>query len=220
MNEHVRKILVVDDHPIVRKGLRAILSHETDLEVCGEAESAGEALTVLGQTRPDIVIVDIALKGSDGIDLVKSIRFQDAQIPILVMSMYDESLYAERVLRAGGNGYIMKEAVNDNVIEAIRRILGGDIFVSDGIRQRILHGISGSRPDVNSSPVERLSDRELEVFRLIAEGFGTRQIADRLHLSVKTIETYRAHIKEKLNISTATALVRTAVQWMDEQQAS
>lgn len=212
-----KKIMIIDDHPIVRKGISALLAQEADLEVCGEAESMGEALQVMDQSKPDVMIVDIALKGSDGLELIKSVRYQNEDVAILVMSMYDESLYAERALRAGANGYIMKEAVDDNIVVAVRRILGGDIYVSEGVRQRILQGLSSTRTDLHASPVDGLSDRELEVFRLIGSGRGTRQIAEQLHLSVKTVETYRAHIKEKLNLTNASELMRAAVQWVDSQ---
>ena len=212
-----KKVMIVDDHPIVRKGIQALLEQESDLIVCGEAESMGEALQVMEKVLPDVMIVDIALKGSDGLELIKSVRYQDENVSILVMSMYDESLYAERALRAGANGYIMKEAVDNNIVTAVRRILGGDIYVSETVRQRILQGLSSTRTDLHASPVDGLSDRELEVFRLIGSGRGTRQIAEQLHLSVKTVETYRAHIKEKLNLSNASELVRAAVQWVDGQ---
>lgn len=212
-----KKIMIIDDHPIVRKGISALLAQEPDLEVCGEAETMGEALQVMNKSNPDVMIVDIALKGSDGLELIKSVRYQNEGVYILVMSMYDESLYAERALRAGANGYIMKEAVDENIVVAIRRILSGEIYVSEGVRQRILQGLSSTRTDLHASPVEGLSDRELEVFRLIGAGRGTRQIAQQLHLSVKTVETYRAHIKEKLNLTNASELMRAAVQWVDSQ---
>ena len=205
-------MVIVDDHPIVRKGIQLLLEQESDLEVCGEAESAGEALEQIRALQPDAAIVDISLKGTDGIELTKSIRAEFARLPILIMSMHDESIYAERVLRSGANGYIMKQEVADNVVNALRTVLKGDIYVSDEMRQTLLGRISGRSEPVHTSPIDRLSDRELEVFRLIGRGFGTRQIAKDLHLSVKTIETYRAHIKEKLGIDSATELVRQAVQ--------
>lgn len=213
-----KKVVVVDDHPIVRKGVRALLSQEADLTVCGEAESLGEALTVIAQTKPDVVIVDISLRGSDGLELIKSIRYRDSKLPILVMSMYDETLYAERVLRAGGNGYIMKEAVDGNIVRAVRTILAGDVYVSDAVHRRLFRSLAGGAKG-GASPVEQLSDRELEVYRLIGMGKGTREIAQQLSLSVKTIETYRAHIKEKLGLETASALTQAAVQWVSSQQA-
>jgi DNA-binding NarL/FixJ family response regulator len=210
--QNPRRLVIVDDHPIVRKGIQSLLKQEPDLEICGEAESAGEALDQIRELQPDAAIIDISLKGTDGIELTKSIRAEFTRLPILIMSMHDESIYAERVLRSGANGYIMKQEVADNVVNALRTVLKGDIYVSDDMRQTLLGRISGRSEPVHTSPIDRLSDRELEVFRLIGQGFGTRQIAKDLHLSVKTIETYRAHIKEKLGIDSATELVRQAVQ--------
>lgn len=212
-----RKVLIVDDHPIVRQGLKSLIDQEQDFTVCAEAGSAGEALKVLHSLKPDLLLVDISLKGPDGLELTKSIRALEPDLPILIVSMHDEALYAERVLRAGANGYIMKEEVAQNVVHAARKVLGGDIYISDRMRQKILRGVAGQRSNPVSSSIERLSDRELEVFRLIGQGRGTRQIAEELHLSVKTIETYRAHIKEKLGLSNATELVRQAVQWAEQQ---
>lgn len=212
----IHRILIVDDHPIVRQGLRSLVDQESDLHVCGEAGSAGEAMKVVKELKPDLMLVDISLKGPDGLELTKSIRSILPDLPILIVSMHDESLYAERVLRAGANGYIMKEEVAHNIAEAIRKVLNGDIYISDAMRQKILRGVAGQRTNPATSSVERLSDRELEVFRLIGRGLGTRQIADDLHLSVKTIETYRAHIKEKMALKNATELVRQAVQWVEQ----
>lgn len=211
------RILIVDDHPIVRQGLRSLIDQEQDLHVCGEAGSAGEALKALAPMKPNLLLVDISLKGPDGLELTKSIRALEPDLPILIVSMHDETLYAERVLRAGANGYIMKEEVAQNVVHAIRKVLSGDIYMSDRMRQKILRGVAGQRSNTTTSAIERLSDRELEVFRLIGQGHGTRKIAEELHLSVKTIETYRAHIKEKLGLNNATELVRQAVQWVEQQ---
>jgi DNA-binding NarL/FixJ family response regulator len=219
-NGEVKGILLVDDHPIVRQGIRSLLAQAPDLEICAEAESAAEALSRIDKSHPDVAIVDISLVGTDGLELTKAIRARDKNLPILIMSMHDESLYAERALRAGANGYIMKQEVSDKIVGAIRRVLNGDIYVSDEIRQRILLGIRSGHVDAAAAPVDRLSDRELEVFRLIGQGSGTRQIAEQLHLSVKTIETYRAHIKEKLNLDSATELVRFAVQWVEQGATS
>lgn len=211
------RLFMVDDHPIVRQGLRSLIQEEQDLAVCAEAGSAGEALTMLPDLNPDLMLVDISLKGPDGLELTKSVRSLSPDLPILIVSMHDESLYAERVLRAGANGYIMKEEVAQNVVSAIRNVLRGDIYMSDRMRQKILRGVAGHRSNAGASAIERLSDRELEVFRLIGQGLGTRKIAEELHLSVKTIETYRAHIKEKLSLQNATELVRQAVQWVEQQ---
>ena len=220
-SEHeVKGVLLVDDHPIVRQGIGSLLAQVPDLRICAEAESAAEALSRIDEATPDVAIVDISLVGTDGLELTKAIRARDKDLPILIMSMHDESLYAERALRAGANGYIMKQEVSEKIVEALRRVLAGDIYVSDDVRQRILLGIRTGNADAKSAPVDRLSDRELEVFRLIGQGSGTRQIAEQLHLSVKTIETYRAHIKEKLNLDSATELVRFAVQWVEQGAVS
>jgi DNA-binding NarL/FixJ family response regulator len=214
--EHIvtkKRILVVDDHPIVRQGLTLMINREPDLLVCGEAEEATAALHVLASARPDLLIVDISLNGPDGIDLLKSVRLTHPTLPVLILSMHDESLYAERALRAGANGYIMKQEATENVLVAVRRILSGEIYVSDRIANQMLrHYVTGSGSLRNSS-IADLSDRELEVFRLIGEGHGTRQIAEELHLSVKTVETYQAHIKEKLSLRSSRELMQHAIQW-------
>ena len=213
MNLLIKKVLIVDDHPIVRHGARILIEQETDLEVCAETDNFADGLKAVLTHKPDLAILDISLKGSDGLELTKAIRAQGYKLPILIMSMHDEALYADRVLRAGANGYIMKHEVSDNIIHAIRKILHGEIYLSDKAKQSILQDVTSSRSSGNVSPMQRLSDRELEVFRLIGKGLGTREIAGTLHLSVKTIETYRAHIKEKLGLTTATELVRAAAQW-------
>lgn len=214
------RILVVDDHPIVRQGLALLINQEADLVVCGEAEEATGAMHVLASSRPDILIVDISLNGPDGIDLLKNIRSVHAMLPVLILSMHDESIYAERALRAGANGYIMKQEATEKVLVALRRILGGEIYVSDRIANKMLkHYITGSGTLRNSS-IADLSDRELEVFRLIGEGHSTRQIAEELHISIKTVESYQAHIKEKLSLRSARELMQHAIQWsMNEKTA-
>jgi DNA-binding NarL/FixJ family response regulator len=211
----IKGILIVDDHPIVRQGIQRLLEQEPDLRVCAEVDTAREAMAIIEQSPPDVAVIDITLPGADGLELTKSLRAQDYKFPILVISMHDESLYAERALRSGANGYIMKQEVAENIVEAIRRVLAGSIYVSDRAGQKILHEVSTPRTSASAPPLKRLSDRELEVFRRIGHGQTTRQIANALHLSVKTIETYRAHIKEKLDIRTATELMRFAVQWAD-----
>jgi DNA-binding NarL/FixJ family response regulator len=215
-----KRILVVDDHPIVRQGLALLLNREPDLVVCGEAEEASGAMHVLASARPDLLIVDISLNGPDGLDLLKNIRTTHPTLPVLILSMHDESVYAERALRAGANGYIMKQEATDTVLVALRRILAGEIYVSDHIANKLLkHYITGSGTLRNSS-ISDLSDRELEVFRLIGEGHGTRQIAEELHLSVKTVESYQAHIKEKLSLRSARELMQRAIQWSMSEKAS
>ena len=210
--------MVVDDHPIVRQGLALLINREADLVVCGEAEEAMGALHVLSSAHPDVLIVDISLNGPDGLDLLKSIRGTHPTLPVLILSMHDESLYAERALRAGANGYIMKQEATERVLVALRRILNGEIYVSDRIANKLLkHFITGS--GAVQSSIADLSDRELEVFRLIGKGHGTRQIAEELHISIKTVESYQAHIKEKLSLRSARELIQHAMQWNMNEQA-
>ena len=211
------KILVVDDHAIVREGLTTIINQQADLMVCGGAEDAQTALEGVEKLDPDLVIVDISLKGINGIELIKQIQKRDKKVPILVLSMHDESLYVERVLRAGARGYIMKQEGTEKVVTAIHRILGGDIYVSEAMGKKLLRTFQEGRPEISGPAVERLSDRELEVFRLIGQGYGTRQIADTLHVSVKTVNTYRQHIKEKLKFETGSELLRHAIQWVQSE---
>ncbi|MHC4087238.1 MAG: response regulator [Planctomycetota bacterium] len=211
------KVLIVDDHPIIRQGLSELINHEPDLIVCGYAEDAPEALGKIKESEPDMVIVDISLKETSGMDLTKDIKAQYPNLPVLALSMHDEALYAERMLRAGARGYIMKAEATENVVTAIRKILSGQIYVSDKMAAKMVRKLVGGSPDVGASVMERLSDRELEVFRMIGQGFGTRQIAERLHLSIKTIETYREHIKEKLNLADASELLQYAIQWTHSQ---
>jgi DNA-binding NarL/FixJ family response regulator len=206
-------VFVVDDHPIVRQGLTLLINRESDLAVCGEAEEMHSALRSIQAVKPDILIVDISLNGPDGLELLKNIRITSPRLPVLILSMHDESIYAERALRAGANGYIMKQEATEKVLVALRRILSGEIYVSDRIANSMLrHYVRGVNASEHSS-VSDLTDRELEVFRLIGEGQGTRQIAEALHLSVKTVESYQAHIKEKLSLRSARELVQHAVQW-------
>jgi DNA-binding NarL/FixJ family response regulator len=215
-----KRILVVDDHPIVRQGLTLLINREPDLVVCGEAEEATGAMHVLASARPDVLIVDISLNGPDGLDLLKNIRTTHPTLPVLILSMHEESIYAERALRAGANGYIMKQEATEKVLVAVRRILSGEIYVSDHIANKMLkHYITGPGT-LRHSSIADLSDRELEVFRLIGEGHGTRQIAEELHLSIKTVESYQAHIKEKLSLRSARELMQHAIQWnMNEKTA-
>jgi len=207
------KIFVVDDHPIVRQGLTLLINREQDMTVCGEAEEAHSALRAIATAQPDILVVDISLNGPDGLELVKTIRTRDPKLPVLVLSMHDESIYAERALRAGANGYIMKHEATGKVLVAIRRILSGEIYLSDRVASKMLHQYVRGAPGNGRSLVTDLSDRELEIFRLVGEGHGTRQIAGELHLSVKTVETYHAHIKEKLSLKNARELVQHAIEW-------
>lgn len=215
-----KRILVVDDHPIIRQGLALLINREPDLVVCGEAEEATGAMHVLNSSRPDILIVDISLNGPDGLDLLKNIRTTRASLPVLILSMHDESIYAERALRAGANGYIMKAEATEKVLVAVRRILNGEIYVSERIANKMLKLYITGSGSLRNSTIADLSDRELEVFRLIGEGHGTRQISEELHISVKTVESYQAHIKEKLSLRSARELMQRAIQWsMNEKTA-
>jgi DNA-binding NarL/FixJ family response regulator len=208
-----RKVFIVDDHPIVRQGLAALINTEPDLAVCGDAEDSASALRRIEELSPDLAVIDISLNGPDGLDLLKSVRARDVNLPVLILSMLDESLYAERALHAGANGYIMKQEATERLLVAIRRILDGEIYLSERMSNRMLHRFAAGSPVGSQSPMAELSDRELEVFRLIGEGRGTRQIAQELHISVKTVESYQAHIKEKLSLKNARELVQQAIQW-------
>jgi DNA-binding NarL/FixJ family response regulator len=207
------RVFLVDDHPIVRQGLTLLINQEPDMIVCGEAEEAHSVPDALATLHPDILILDISLNGPDGLELLKLIRTTDNDLPILVLSMHDESLYAERALRAGANGYIMKQEATEKVLDAVRRILRHELYVSDRVNNRILQQLV-ARPSGNRKiSIDCLSDRELEVFCLIGQGHGTRDIADTLHLSIKTVESYQAHIKEKLGLAGGRALMQRAIEW-------
>jgi DNA-binding NarL/FixJ family response regulator len=207
------RVLLVDDHPIVRQGLALLIDREADLSVCGEADGAHSAFHAIETLRPDIVVLDISLNGPDGLEVLKEIRVKTGSLPVLILSMHDESIYAERAMRAGAKGYIMKQEATEKVLVAIRRILQGDVYLSDRLTTTMLQQYVRGGAATKSSPLLNLTDRELEVFRLIGEGHGTRQIADELHLSVKTIESYQAHIKEKLALRNARELVQHAIEW-------
>jgi DNA-binding NarL/FixJ family response regulator len=213
-----RQVLIVDDHPIFRNGISQLINHESDLHVCGEICSAAEALSVVEALKPDIVVLDLSIQGTNGIELMKSIRALHPNLPALMVSMHDESIYAERALRAGARGYVMKAAPSEKVIEAIRRVLSGGLYLSEAIGGRLLDTFLNGRATTDgTSTIEQLSDREIEIFRAVGEGRGTREIARTLFLSVKTVETHRAHIKEKLQLKTAPELVRAAVEWVNRE---
>ena len=214
------KVFVVDDHPIVRQGLALLINRESDLAVCGEAEDAQTAIQAVATTKPDVLVVDISLSGPDGLDLLKDVRMRHPELPVLILSMHDESIYAERALRAGAQGYIMKQEATEKVLVALRRILCGEIYVSERIANRMLQRYIGNRSAGRPSSIADLTDRELEVFRLIGEGHSTRQIAEELHISVKTVESYQAHIKEKLSLRSARELVQHAIQWNVGERSS
>jgi DNA-binding NarL/FixJ family response regulator len=210
------RILIVDDHPLVRRGLRDLIAAEPDLEVCGEADDPPEALRQIASAAPDLAVVDLSLKSGHGIDLVKEIRARGAGTRILVSSMHDESLFAERCLRAGAMGYINKQEPPEKVIAAIRQVLRGELYLSTRMTTRILKHVGGVET-FNDDPVNSLSDRELEVFEMIGHGQSTKQISRRLELSQKTIETYRENIKKKLNLANSSELSSRATQWIIEK---
>jgi DNA-binding NarL/FixJ family response regulator len=210
-----KRILVVDDHPIVRQGLEQQLDREPDLMVCAQASNASQALAAVEEHRPDLVLVDINLPGRSGLELIRDIRAVAPKLPMLVLSMHDEALFAERVLRAGGRGYVSKEAGGDKLLEAIRRVLSGHIYVSDTVSTRLLDNLAGKPSARTVSPVEQLTDRELEVFTLIGQATETREIARRLNMSGKTVEAHRAAIKRKLKLKTSPELTRHAVLWVE-----
>jgi len=211
------RILIVDDHPITRGGLAELIRHEDDLTVCGEAESAAEALEKARSTRPDLVLVDITLPGRSGLELIKDLQSLRPNLPTLVLSMHDEALFAERALRAGARGYIMKHEGGDKVIRAIRVVLGGEVYVSEGVSRRVLAGLSAAGHRALHSPIEQLSDREFEVFQLLGEGLTTHQIGRRLNLSSKTVETHRMNIKVKLGFKSSCELIAHAARWIESE---
>ena len=210
-----RRVLLVDDHPFMRAGLGQLIDCQPDLAVGGEAGNPAEALQALARQRPDLILTDLTMPGRSGLEFIKDLRAAHPEIPILVVSMHDEAVYAERVLRAGARGYIMKEAGGENLLGAIRQVLRGEVYVSHKMSARILEDLSTRRPRGSTSPIERLTDREFEVFQLIGQGKGTREIAAELHLSPKTVDVHRSHLKEKLGLRDATALIRHAVRWVE-----
>jgi DNA-binding NarL/FixJ family response regulator len=212
-----KRVLIVDDHPMMRQGLAQLIDNEPDLKVLAEADTGGEGLDVVVGQKLDLALLDISLPDKNGLELIKDIHTLKPELPILIVSMHDEALYAERVLRAGARGYIMKQEGGKKLLQAIRHVLTGQIYVSEKMSARILETFSGSRTEPSASPVARLSDREFEVFQLIGQGKGTKEIAQHLNLSVKTVEVHRAKIKEKLSLLTATDLVRYAVRWSEAQ---
>src|ERR1700722_20311708 len=207
-----KTVFIVDDHPLLRQGLALLINREPDLMVCGEAEEAHTAMQEIAAKNPDILIADISLNGPDGLELLKNLRTSHPCLPVLILSMHDETIYAERALRARANGYIMKQEAAEKVLIAVRRILGGDIYLSDRMANKLLHQyISGGSPHMKFPPPP-LFQSQMEVFRLIGDGCSTRQIAEKLHLSIKTVETYQAHIKDKLSLHSGRELVQHAIQ--------
>jgi DNA-binding NarL/FixJ family response regulator len=209
-----KRVLIVEDHPIVRRGFASLINHEPDLEVCGQAEDVHGALEAIDTLEPDLVLIDIFLKDSSGIDLIKTLQERRKGLPLLVVSMHEESLYADRVIRAGAMGYVMKREAEQTIVTAIRRILDGRIYLSDRMQERVLMSYTGRRTDSERSPFETLSDRELEIFERLGHGQSIRKIADDLHLSVKTVDAHRARIKEKLGLESSTEVLQHAVRWV------
>jgi DNA-binding NarL/FixJ family response regulator len=213
------RVLIVDDHPAVREALALRISRHPDLEVCGEAADMAEALRLVAETRPDVAVVDLSLKTGSGIDLIKRIRDRDDRVRMLVWSMQSEALYAGRALRAGALGYVSKDQATDKIVEAIRQVLAGKVWLSAAMTEKMLQrSVGKAHGEVPRSPLEILADRELEVFRLIGEGARTREIAERLKLSVKTVETYRDRIRQKLDLRDGTRLAHVATEWVLESK--
>ena len=215
-----RSVFLVDDHPLVREWLANLIQQQPDLVVCGEAATRAQALRAISELKPNVAIVDIALKDSSGLELIKDLTEACPDIAVLVLSMHDESHYAERALRAGAKGYIMKRETTRKVIAAIRQVLDGKLYISDAVAAAMAAQFVSAKNLPAGSPVEKLSDRELEVFEMLGEGRGTRQIAEALGVSVKTVQAYCARMKEKLHLSGATELLREAVRWNERHQKS
>ncbi len=213
-----RRLLVVDDHPIIRRGLALLLDQEADLIVAGEAGTPAQALTELRIHPFDLAIVDISLPGVSGVDLLNDLKIHWPHLPVIMLSIHDEMIYAERALRAGARGYLMKQESPANIVAAIRRVLAGQVYVSEAVNTRILGRLTTGGKPPGGLLVDALSNRELEVFQLIGRGRGTREIAHDMHVSVKTVETYRAHIKNKLQLKSAPEMTRFAVEWVSQQQ--
>ena len=213
-----KQVFLVDDHPLVRELLTNLINKRPDLRVCGEAGSAPEALRLIGELQPDIAIVDITLASGSGLELIKDLQLQQPGVAVLVLTMHDESIYALRALRAGARGYIMKCEATQKVIQAIRTVLAGKLFVSERVTAQMAEKFAEPRPAKTGSPVELLSDRELEVFQLLGRGQGTRQIAEQMHISFKTVQAFCARIKDKLELDNVNELLREAVRWQENQQ--
>src|SRR5260221_5807623 len=214
-----KRILIVDDHPVFRRGIAALIGEQEDLTICGEADNAPTGLDAMRRLKPDLALVDISMPGANGIELIKLMLSEQPRLHILILSMHDESLYALRALRAGAKGYVMKAEAMTQVIAALRKVLGGEIYVSPRFSERLVFKAIQSLEGGMGSPVDKLSDRELEVLQLLGKGFGTREVANELHLSVKTIETHRAHIKEKLGFKDAGEMVRFAIDGVAQEQS-
>jgi len=212
------KVLLVDDHPLVREGLVNLINQQPDLEICGEAGNEPVALEMISQTRPDVAVVDITLENGSGIELLKNIRACHPEVKCLVLSMHDETLYAERALHAGARGYIMKREAARKVIAGIQAVHAGQLYVSEKIAAVMAEKFVGGKSSANASPVEQLSDRELQVFELLGQGQTTRQISESLHVGFKTVQAYQARIKEKLQLANVSELMRAAIRWNESKQ--
>ena len=215
-----RRVLIVDDHPIVRQGLRRLRDEESDLSVCGEADNARDAKIAIRELAPDVVIVDISLKQGDGIEIVKDARAHYPSLAILVLSMHDETIYAERLLAAGANGYIMKQAASDQFLTALRRVLAGSIYVSEAVGSSMIQKFASGGSYISANPIDQLSNRELQILQMIGRGMSTREAAAALNLSIKTVESHRQRIKRKLNLATGSQLVQYAVNWFSGRDAA
>jgi DNA-binding NarL/FixJ family response regulator len=213
-----KRVLIVDDHPMLRRGMAEIIAGDAEFEVCAEAESAPSGLQAMREKKPDIALIDITLPGANGLELIKLMLAEQPKLQVLVVSMHDESLYALRSLRAGAKGYLMKAETLEQIMTALRKVAAGDIYVTPRFSERLVFKAIQSLEGGMGSPVDRLSDRELEVLRFLGKGLGTRDIATSLHLSVKTIETHRAHIKEKLGFKEAAEMVRFAIDWVVQEE--
>jgi len=212
-----RRLFLVEDHPVTREGFAQLINYQPDLEVCGQTGTAAKAISAMETLAPDLAIVDISLAESNGLELIKQLKSRFSSLPVLVLSTHDEGLYAQRAVRAGARGYVMKQAPTREVMNAIRTVLRGELYLSDPMRTRLVRQHLDGPKRSGATEIEGLSDRELEIFELIGQGHTTRRIAAKLHLSVSTVETHRAHIKEKLAIPNATELVRRAVEWVNRR---
>jgi DNA-binding NarL/FixJ family response regulator len=217
MNKSKARVFLVDDHPLVREWLTNLIHQQPDLSVCGESETAAEALEAIIKLKPDVAIIDISLKGGSGIELIKNLKATEARVAVIVLSMHDESLYAERALRAGARGYIMKRETAKKVVAAIRQVLDGKLYLSEQLSASLAEKFVGRDSATISPSIDQLSDRELQVFQLLGQGYETRQIAQSLNISMKTVQAFCARIKEKLKLASATELLREAIRWHERQ---
>jgi DNA-binding NarL/FixJ family response regulator len=213
-----KRVLVVDDHPMTRYGIVQLLQREAGLEVCGESDTAMQALEMVSTLKPDLVVTDLSMPGKHGLEFIKDMRVMHPEVPVLVISMHDEALYADRVLKAGGRGYVMKHAGGEELLEAVHRVLEGHVYLGEEMTKETLNALARPEAKRAESVVGQLTDREFQVFQCLGQGMTSRQIGDQLHMSVKTVETHRRHLREKLNVQTGPALIQFAVRWVGAQQ--